>query len=154
MTWENSRALTALKRDFLDSFFQKDQTFYLTGGSALGIFYLDHRLSYDLDFFTDRAADWHLVHNLVLATVREIGAQCESITSSPLFRRYRVNRGDQHEIVDLVVEHVPQIDPRKEQFGQIRVDTLREIAVNKVCTLISRVADLRRRMAELAFPAR
>jgi hypothetical protein len=138
MTWENSRALTPLKRDFLSSFFHKDQTFYLTGGSALGIFYLEHRLSYDLDFFTDRDVDWHVVHNLTLATAREIAAQCESITASPLFRRYRLRRGEQQEIVDFVVEHVPQIDARKEQFGSVRVDTLHEIAVNKVCTLISR----------------
>ena len=105
MTWENSRALTPLKRDFLSSFFHKDQTFYLTGGSALGIFYLEHRLSYDLDFFTDRDVDWHVVHNLTLATAREIAAQCESITASPLFRRYRLRRGEQQEIVDFVVEH-------------------------------------------------
>ncbi|MEW6664633.1 MAG: nucleotidyl transferase AbiEii/AbiGii toxin family protein [Thermodesulfobacteriota bacterium] len=28
--------------------------FYLTGGTALSAFYLEHRLSNDLDFFTDR----------------------------------------------------------------------------------------------------
>jgi predicted nucleotidyltransferase component of viral defense system len=30
-----------------------DLPFYLTGGTALGRFYLNHRYSEDLDFFTD-----------------------------------------------------------------------------------------------------
>ena len=30
------------------------------------------------------------------------------------------------------------MDPQKERFGDVRVDTLREILVNKICTLISR----------------
>ena len=52
MNWEESKALTPLKRDFLRQFAGRNQAFYLTGGSALGIFYLEHRLSYDLDFFS------------------------------------------------------------------------------------------------------
>lgn len=51
MSWEESRATTSLKRDFLEAWFAEDQRFFLTGGSALGMFYLDHRLSYDLDEF-------------------------------------------------------------------------------------------------------
>lgn len=30
------------------------------------------------------------------------------------------------------------IDPEKTAFGAVRVDTLREIAANKICTLLSR----------------
>ena len=52
MSWESSKALTPLKRAFLDAFFAENRSFFLTGGSALGIFYLDHRRSYDLDLFT------------------------------------------------------------------------------------------------------
>ena len=54
MNWEKSKSLTPLKKDFLKSFFNKNQDFYLTGGSALSIFYFDHRFSYDLDLFTDK----------------------------------------------------------------------------------------------------
>ncbi len=50
MNWEKSKALTTLKRDFLCAFFARNNSFFLTGGSALGIFYLQHRYSYDLDF--------------------------------------------------------------------------------------------------------
>lgn len=139
MNWESSKALTPLKRDFLRLLFERDQTFFLTGGSALGIFYLEHRLSYDLDFFTtEETVDWHLLENVVLEIAATIAAEVRTITASPTFRRVQLTRGQEQEMVDFVVERVPQIDDEKELFGNIRVDTLREIAVNKVTTLISR----------------
>jgi len=59
VTWEKSPALTPLKKDFLEAFFACESPFFLTGGPALGIFYLNHRLSYDLDFFSLEEVDWH-----------------------------------------------------------------------------------------------
>ena len=139
MNWEDSKALTALKKDFLKAFFDRSQAFFLTGGSALGVFYLQHRLSYDLDFFTtDEHTEWHLLDNEIRSISAAIGTQCETITAAPTFRRYQLNRGTEREIVDFVVEMAPQLDPEKNKFGKLRVDTLREITVNKICTLIGR----------------
>ncbi len=139
MNWEESKALTTLKRDFLKAFFERSQAFFLTGGSALGVFYLQHRLSYDLDFFTtDERIEWHLLDNDVRSISGAIGAECEAITAAPAFRRYALKRGAVREILDFVVEMSPQIDAEKERFGKVRVDTLREIAVNKICTLVGR----------------
>jgi hypothetical protein len=47
MSWEDSKACTPLKRDFLRAWFALESRYFLTGGSALGLFYLDHRRSYD-----------------------------------------------------------------------------------------------------------
>jgi len=139
MSWEESRALTPLKREFLKAFFERSQSFFLTGGSALGVFYLQHRMSFDLDFFTtEEKTEWHLLENDLRAISRAISAECSSITTSPAFRRYELKRGIEREILDFVVELVPQIDPEKERFDHLRVDTLREIVVNKICTLIGR----------------
>jgi hypothetical protein len=139
MNWEESKALTALKKDFLKAFFERSQAFFLSGGSALGIFYLQHRLSYDLDFFTtDERTEWHLLDNEVRSVSGAIGAQCQAITTAPTFRRYQLNRNTERELLDFVVEMVPQIDADKAQFGKLRVDTLREITANKICTLIGR----------------
>ena len=52
MSWEESKACTPLKRDFLRAWFALETRYFLTGGSALGLFYLDHRRSCDLDLFT------------------------------------------------------------------------------------------------------
>jgi hypothetical protein len=139
MNWEESRVLTPLKHDFLVAFFERGNSFFLTGGSALGVFYLDHRFSFDLDFFTtDDALDWHVLDNEIRSISRALSASCKSVTSAPTFRRYELNREDEREILDFVIELVPQVDIEKELIGNLRVDTLREIMLNKICTLIGR----------------
>ncbi len=47
--------LTPLQREFLRLFagLPDQERFYLTGGTALSEFYLGHRLSFDLDLFTN-----------------------------------------------------------------------------------------------------
>ncbi len=138
MNWEESKSTTQLKTDFLKSFFDIEQRFFLTGGSALGIFYLDHRLSYDLDFFTQDSINWHLLENAVLNIAKQLNAECRTITASPTFYRYELSRQGESEILDFVLESVPQIDINKNKFGDIIVDTLKEIMLNKICTLVSR----------------
>ena len=51
---EHPRVLTPLQAEFLDVFFQQPvaHDFFLTGGTALAEFYLQHRYSQDLDLFT------------------------------------------------------------------------------------------------------
>ena len=50
--------LTPFQSAFLKAFSQSplNDRFYLTGGTALAAFYLQHRLSEDLDFFTADSA--------------------------------------------------------------------------------------------------
>ncbi len=139
MNWEKSRALTPLKRDFLYAFFERESRFFLTGGTALGVFYLDHRRSYDIDLFTTAdTVEWHLVENEIRAIGEKLEAAITFISRSPEFMRCSFERGEEREIIDFVRERVPQIDEKKALFGSIRVDTLREIGINKICTLVSR----------------
>jgi predicted nucleotidyltransferase component of viral defense system len=138
MSWEKSKSLTPLKYDFLVTFFKKCQDFFLTGGSALSIFYLDHRFSYDLDLFTRKDIDWHYLERLFISVVKEINAEYSSITKAPFFHRYEITRDKSREIIDFVIDKVPQIDEEKNKFGIITVDTQLEIGVNKICTLLSR----------------
>jgi len=138
MNWESSNVLTALKKDFLVSFFKTNQDFFLSGGSALGVFYLQHRFSQDLDFFTLNSAHWHLIENETRGIADSIGAHCDSLTLTPYFQRYKLTRNKETEIIDFVMEKVPQHDELKCRFGDIIVDTLSEIGINKMCMLISR----------------
>ena len=138
MKWAESKALTPLKRDFLRAFFSRNQAFFLTGGSALGIFYLQHRLSYDLDLFTTENVDWHMLDNQVCAIAAEIGAAYRKLSASPEFQRIQLQRAAEHELLDFVLERTPQLDVQKNSFDGIRVDTLQEMLVNKICTLLHR----------------
>ena len=136
--WERSSALTPLKHDLLIALFRHTRDFFLTGGSALGIFYLDHRRSYDLDLFSVEDVDWHRLSNDIAVIGKEIGADIRQITASVTFRRYIAERAGEKETIDFVRELAPQICPVKNEFGEIRVDTLEEIAVNKWCALLGR----------------
>lgn len=138
MNWEDSKACTPLKRDFLRAWFAHEQRFFLTGGSALGLFYLDHRRSYDLDLFTSEAVDGKEVQNLVFRVADEIGADCVAVRTAPDFHRFKLTRGEEREIIDAMVDRAPQLDAEKASFDGIRVDTLREIIANKLNTLLSR----------------
>lgn len=138
MNWEDSSACTPIKRDFLRAWFAEEQRFFLTGGSALGLFYLDHRRSYDLDLFSSEVVEGKEVQNAVQRIAGQIGAQCESLRTAPDYHRFRLVRGVEKEIIDVVVDRAPQIDPDKTDFAGIRVDTLREMTANKLTTLLSR----------------
>ncbi len=138
MNWEDSKACTPLKRDFLRAWFAQEQRFFLTGGSALGLFYLEHRRSYDLDLFSSEEVEGKEVQNLVQRVAGQIAAECRALRTAPDFHRFRLARGDERELIDLVVDRAPQLDARKASFGIIRVDTLREMIANKLTTLLSR----------------
>ena len=139
MNWEKSKVLTALKKDFLKEFFLVENRFFLTGGSALGIFYFEHRYSYDLDFFTiNKSIDWKHFESILRNICDNISAEIEPVTRSPSFQRFQLRRGNEHEILDFVIEWVEQIDLKKNKFGSIIVDTIDEIGTNKICTLLGR----------------
>ena len=138
MSWEDSNACTALKRDFLRSWFALERRYFLTGGSALGLFYLDHRRSFDLDLSTSAEVEPREVQNLIHRVSGEIDASYEAIQTAPGFHRFRLTRDEESELVDVVIDRAPQLDEEKADIGGIRVDTLREIIANKLATLISR----------------
>lgn len=138
VNWEESNACTPIKRDFLRAWFAEERRFFLTGGSALGLFYLHHRRSYDLDLFSSEAVEGIEIRNTVLRVAARIRAQCESLRTAPDYHRFRLVRGEEKEIIDVVVDRAPQIDPHKAEFDGIRVDTLREMTANKLTTLLSR----------------
>jgi hypothetical protein len=138
VNWEDSKACTSLKRDFLRAWFNEDDRFFLTGGSALGIFYLEHRHSYDLDLFTTGLIDKQHLKNQILRISDSIGAKCESLQSSPDFHRFLVSRETESEVIDLVTDRAPQLDTEKRCIDGISVDTTREILANKICALLGR----------------
>ncbi len=85
MNWENSKAITPLKRDFLKSFFSREKRFFLTGGSALGLFYLEHRFSYDLDLFSNEHVDWIEIDGVMRLCSQEVGASLQLLRDAPTF---------------------------------------------------------------------
>jgi predicted nucleotidyltransferase component of viral defense system len=130
--------LTALQRDLLGAFFSREQRFFLTGGAALAGFYFGHRETEDLDLFGPPGLDLSAAARSLEAAAVECGASVRPLETHPDFRRVLATRGDEPCIVDLVLDRAPVLESNKMTFGSVRVDTLREIAANKVCTLVGR----------------
>ena len=129
---------TPLQADLLVAFFALEQRFFLTGGAALAGFYLGHRSTEDLDLFGGPGLDLGEAVRQLEAAARQCGATLAALRTSPDFRRLLASRGDERCVVDLVVDRAPMVDTDKALFGAVRVDTLREIAANKICALLGR----------------
>lgn len=131
------KILTDLQERTLNAFFSVPmlrQQFYLTGDTALSAYYLQHRLSDDLDFFTHIGEIGDADRSTVSA-FENAGLTVAHERSSPTFRRYRVNG-------ELQVDLVRDIDFRvgaPELHDTIMVDTPKNIAVNKVTALYGRL---------------
>jgi hypothetical protein len=66
--------LTSTQERFLSGFFRDvEPPYYLTGGTALAAYYLGHRYSDDLDFFTRDAGHLRMGDPLVEQGVRAAG---------------------------------------------------------------------------------
>ncbi len=136
---DSSRSgLSPLQERLVDAFCSRTDAFFLTGGSALAGYYLHHRTSQDLDFFC--ATDEVFPHGkrILEDAVRSLGGSLEVLREYPGFVECRATVNGQHLKVDLVRDTAPQISAAKPRFGIAIVDTLEDIAANKICAVVGR----------------
>lgn len=134
--------LTPLQKELLNIFPEvpENELFYLAGGTALAAFYLKHRKSNDLDFFTDKED-----------IITNFSHRFETTLKNTRFEVKR-QRG-LHSFVELVVKkesnstliHLAQDAPFRFEatkffpdFSRVRVDSLPDIASNKLLALFQR----------------
>ncbi len=143
-----SDQLSPLQREFLRALAANPSGFFLSGGAVLVGWVLGHRRTDDLDLFTTDDAPMRDVDRLARRLASEIGAVVESTQTSPDFRRYAFQRGDDVVMVDFIRERVPQLHEKVVRDG-IPMDPVEEIVANKICALLGRaevrdVVDLHR----------
>lgn len=129
--------LTPLQREVLTKIFNQSwirERFYLTGGTALSAYYLHHRYSDDLDFFTHQA-DLEPVAGVMRSVCEEGGWRLTAEGSSPTFRRFLVER---HLRVDFVSDVEFRVGAPVLKEGHM-VDAVKNIAVNKVTAIFGRL---------------
>jgi hypothetical protein len=115
--------LTALQEDLLTSFFSRDGRTFLTDGAALAGFHLGHRATDDLDLFAFPGEDLDDLQRAFSASSQSCGASVRVMQAYPDFRR-------------LVVERGPPIERKKVIGSEVRLDSMREIAANKISALV------------------
>lgn len=116
----------------------KLSTFYLSGGTALAAFNLHHRFSDDLDFFSFEPIDGQFLHKFVKNVEKKLGAKStryERIFDRNLFF-LKLDKSEELK-VEFTQYPFKQLSKVKLRCG-LRVDSLRDIAANKLMALLDR----------------
>lgn len=113
--------------------------FYLSGGTALAEFYLHHRLSEDLDFFTQEEIDLKDLQKFINLLTKKIGIESVEFQQGFALNTFFLT-GKEEKIkhkIDFGQYPFMPINPLRKERG-ILVESLYDIAVNKAQTIITR----------------
>lgn len=114
------------------------ETYYFTGGTALSEFYLHHRYSEDLDFFSTEKID----QERILGLMNQLGEQCnfsfKSRFAEVVYRFELKFAAGANYKVDFDNYPYKQVEKPKKKYRQLDIDSLRDIASNKVFTINQR----------------
>jgi len=116
-----------------------EDNFYLTGGTALSAFYLGHRYSEDLDFFSENEVDMINIDSAVNALKKDTGAKKVDFEQS--YNRNLFFFHFDKMILKTEFTYFPfsRIEKNGIECG-ISIDSLIDIAVNKLFTIYQRSA--------------
>jgi hypothetical protein len=111
------------------------QNFFATGGTTLSVFYLHHRLSEDLDLFSIEFRDLGGVDSTLK---RILGKNLSLVQSSSEFYSYLINGIKVDIVFDPLSTHEKRAQVTLTKGKRICIDTLDNIASNKLSALASR----------------
>ncbi len=108
--------------------------FYLTGGTALAEFYLHHRLSEDLDFFSEQEFDPQDIS--VFLKKIQVAVGITKFEYQQSFHRNLFFLTTATDVIKTEFTYFPftRIE-QKQKIGELCIDSLIDIAVNKVFTI-------------------
>lgn len=116
--------------------FFKDQ-FYFTGGTALSSAYLNHRLSEDLDFFTEKKFNQQIIFTLMTDLSKKHNFNFQSRFVEVVYI-FNLIFSDKTELkVDFSYYPYKRLI-KKQLVNEITIDSLTDIAVNKLLTITQR----------------
>ena len=136
------KVINSVQEEILKTFGEvKDSDqFYLTGGTALAYFYLKHRRSNDLDFFTSieeimdpfsYRLEKHLVNQ---------GFECKRQRAFHSFVELIVSLKGETTLIHLALDATFRFEPTREfsEYPRLKIDSLTDIASNKLLALFGR----------------
>lgn len=136
-----SKVLTLLQEKILNGFgnLQDSFEFYLTGGTALSAFYLRHRRSHDLDFFTNTQELILPLSYQLEDLLKDQNCQVERLRGFSSFVELLIKEKEET-IIHLALDSPFRFEEpiESKEFPKVKVDTLIDIATNKLLTLFGR----------------
>jgi len=108
--------------------------FYLSGGTALAEFYLNHRLSEDLDFFSETEFDPETISAIFKKIQKAAGIKSVKYEQSFNRNLFFLELNNDFIKTEFTYFPFPRIEEGK-NVGNLKIDSLLDIAVNKVFTI-------------------
>ncbi|MDO8639666.1 MAG: nucleotidyl transferase AbiEii/AbiGii toxin family protein [bacterium] len=110
------------------------QNFYFTGGTVLANYYLHHRLSEDLDFFSEKEIDVFWL-SILTKRIKEI-TKADKIDAQQSFNRNLVFFIFGEDVLKTEFTYFPFVQIEKPQIiDGLKIDSLIDISVNKFFTI-------------------
>jgi hypothetical protein len=130
--------LYPLQDEVLNLLTKPEVDFYLTGGTALSRYYLQHRYSDDLDFFVNDHPEFKKQCNTVISLFKQFTYKSEITTTSDSFVRMMLTK-------DKIVLKIDLVNDVSAHFGDFincrifnRIDSWQNILSNKICAMSRR----------------
>lgn len=132
---------TPTQRKIFTSFVAKSgfsKQFYFTGGTALKVFYFNHRESEDLDFFPEDDFDTDLATEFMEKMALELKARLR-FTSIEKVRIFELVDDNNNLIIKVDFAQYPHARLKKGKVVEgISIDSLEDIGANKLHTVLQR----------------
>ncbi|OGZ43938.1 MAG: hypothetical protein A3J55_00705 [Candidatus Ryanbacteria bacterium RIFCSPHIGHO2_02_FULL_45_17b] len=114
------------------------ERFYLTGGTPLAAFYLKHRYSEDLDFFSEQEINDVGALEVAVRTIQK-KVSANSIDFQQSFNRniFFIHFGNEVLKTEFTYYPFPRIETGRIEYS-VSVDSILDIAVNKLFTIYQR----------------
>lgn len=136
--------LTNLQKRILNLFSElpDKESFYFTGGTALSAFFLKHRKSHDLDFFTNTEELISPFSQKLEASLKKVSLGVEKLRGFHSFIELSVNSSEESTIIHLALDSPFRFEQPHDsaEFPGLKVDSLIDIASNKLLALFGRAA--------------
>lgn len=129
--------LSARQQAFLAFFTSQKslfQQFYLSGGTCLTEYYLHHRYSEDLDFFSEREFSPEDITTLLLQSKKLLGSPKIEYQQSFNRNMYQLIYGKK-DVLKVEFTYYPFKRIEKMEKQQLQIDSIVDIAVNKLFTI-------------------
>jgi len=135
------KVLTPLQEDFIKFFAETSlkDSFFLTGGTALSAFYLGHRVSEDMDFFTEEEGQVPQVLPILQEIVSKLNAQLEIKRSFRSYLEVFITKEKETLRCDFALDSPYRLEKKifRQEYG-IYVDNVLDISCNKLSALYDR----------------
>lgn len=111
--------------------------FYLTGGTALAVFYLEHRYSEDLDFFSETEFSVEGITTFFEKIRKPVGFQKIDLEQNLNRNIFFLEFPNEAVKMEFTFFPFPRVEASHQEMG-VQIDSLLDIAVNKLFSIYQR----------------